>query len=38
MSKGSKRRPQQVPDKKVKEEWERLFGKRKKKEHRNAIV
>jgi len=26
MSKGSGRRPQEVPDEKVKSEWERLFG------------
>jgi hypothetical protein len=30
MSKGSNRRPSQVPQKKVDENWERIFGKKKK--------
>lgn len=29
MSKGSGRRPQQVPDEQVKDAWENIFGKKK---------
>ncbi len=32
MGKGSKRRPQQEPEEKVRENWDRIFGKAKKKE------
>lgn len=28
MSKGSKRRPQRVPDKAFEDSWERIFGKK----------
>lgn len=29
MSKGSGRRPQQAPDEQVKDNWEKIFGKKK---------